>query len=119
VHDSIPIGTLPVTADYLLRGEAVKSAGWGMKSSGIIPRYLEYGVVLTLSTEDCEDIIEGLHGRRIIVNYRILCTVANPYVLLTYVCISSFIAIKLGNQRIVWESKPYLKNPLTNIWLSL
>jgi hypothetical protein len=62
-------------------------AGWGISNNGETPDDMLMGTLEYLSIEECENKIQLLEGRRVVVHRRHLCTVANPYILITFVSI--------------------------------
>ncbi|XP_011495566.1 PREDICTED: uncharacterized protein LOC105360372 [Ceratosolen solmsi marchali] len=58
-------------------------AGWGISNDNNTPAIMETVELKVLSIAECEDKIERLHGSRVPVNYRQICSSADPYALMS------------------------------------
>jgi hypothetical protein len=54
---------------------------------------MKVGEVKILTNTECENQVEKLHGSKVPVHYRYLCTAAEPYVLIDHVSITIYISI--------------------------
>ncbi|XP_011493785.1 PREDICTED: uncharacterized protein LOC105359008 [Ceratosolen solmsi marchali] len=64
-----------------LFGKKVVTASWGKMGNTTTSRMLQTARLTIISNEECMNRIEVLHGSRLMVHSRRLCSIAEPYVL--------------------------------------
>ncbi|XP_011495569.1 PREDICTED: venom serine protease-like [Ceratosolen solmsi marchali] len=82
VPETLVPGLITNVSNAIFHGLDAEIVGWGITNNGKHPKIMNKATVNIITIETCEAIIERLHGAKLVVDARFLCSLANPYILM-------------------------------------